>query len=44
METITITTEKTGMDFDRARKVTGALAKSYNPETSLLAWYRQKTK
>ena len=42
METITITTEKAGMDFDAARKVTGALAKSYNPETSLMAWFDKK--
>lgn len=42
MDTITITTDKDGFDFDTARKVSGALAKSYNPEASLMAWYDKK--
>jgi hypothetical protein len=35
MEMIAITTDKVGFDFDTARKVSGAVAKGYNPETSL---------
>jgi len=42
METISILTEKPLPDFDTARKITGALAKSLNPETSLLAWFDKK--
>ena len=42
METTTITTDKTGFDFDTARKVSEAVAKVYNPETSLVAWFDKK--
>ena len=42
METISTTTDQGGFDFDTARKVTGGLAKSYNPGASLMACYDKK--
>lgn len=39
METITITVNSIRLTFDYARKISCAVAKSYNPEASLKAWF-----
>ena len=39
METISITVNSISLDFDYARKISWAVARSYNPNTSLTAWF-----
>jgi hypothetical protein len=39
VETISITVNSVQMDFDYARKISWAVARSYNPDTSLKAWF-----
>ena len=39
METISITVNRIHLDFDYARKISWAVAKSYNPDTALTAWF-----
>jgi hypothetical protein len=42
METITITADQTGFDFATAPESFRGRGKSYNPETSLVAWFDKK--
>ncbi len=39
METISITVNSVSLDFDYYRKISWAVAKSYNPDTSLTGWF-----
>jgi hypothetical protein len=39
LETITITVNSIRLTFDYACKISSAVAKSYNPEASLQAWF-----
>ncbi|MBI5583401.1 MAG: AF1514 family protein [Deltaproteobacteria bacterium] len=42
METITITVGSFRLNFDSAWKIFWAVAKSYNPHTSRMAWFDRK--
>jgi hypothetical protein len=39
LETISITVNDFRLNFDYARRISWAVAKSYNPHTSLKAWF-----
>jgi hypothetical protein len=42
LETISITVNSFRLNFDYARRISSAVAKSYNPDTSLTAWFDRK--